>query len=517
MDRSPKHATPDRFRSVVDRAALAAFIILKIVASFWLVHPSFDRHRDEFLYLDQGNHLAWGYVSVPPFTSWVSWLVHALGGSTFWVQFFPALFGALTIAAVWWSVRSLGGGLFARALSATALLCSGLLRLDLLYQPNSMDVLAWTMVLVLVVQWVRTERPPWLYAAAFAFAIGILNKYSIVFLGVGIAGGLLLTRQRSLLFTRHTLIALVILLVVIGPNLIWQWRNDWPVLAHMEELNATQLANNDRMDFLLEQPKMFFAELLVLVAAFLGLLFHRPMVRYRFVFFTWLIVLGLLTLGKAKPYYAFGLYPILLGFGSIALEHWLAEGWLRWLRPVLIIAIIAIFLPLVPFIFPNRPAEVIAADADRIALMGPSRWEDGEEHALPQDFADMRGWRELAVKVDRLRKELLVQGDVLVFCNNYGEAGAINFYAPRVRPAAVTFNADYAKWFVLDRDYRSMIYVQEAEDEEFRATADARRFGQVLLVGSITDPWALERGTRIYQCTDPKEPIMKVLWEGRWR
>jgi hypothetical protein len=34
------------------------------------------------------------------------------------------------------------------------------------------------------------------------------------------------------------------------------------------------------------------------------------------------------------------------------------------------------------------------------------RWEDGKNHTLPQDFADMIGWKELAVKVDSICSEL---------------------------------------------------------------------------------------------------------------
>ncbi|HQW99578.1 MAG TPA: glycosyltransferase family 39 protein [Flavobacteriales bacterium] len=499
------------------KALLGVFMLVKILASYLLLDPSFDRHRDEFLHLDQGHHLAWGYASVPPFTSWVSWLIHALGSDPFWVQFFPALFGALTIAVVWWLVRSVGGGLFAQALSATALICSGLLRLDILFQPNSMDVLAWTTVLTLLVQWVRTERPHWLFYAAVVFAVGLLNKYNIAFLGMGALAGLMLTPQRKLLLGRNTLWAAALALVLVSPNLFWQWRNDWPVVAHMEELGTSQLVNNDRIAFLLEQPKMFFAELLVLLAALVALIFHKPFARYRFLFHTWVIVLMLFTLAQAKPYYAFGLYPVLLGIGSIRLESWLKKGWWRWLRPLLVVGIVVSFVPLISYIFPSRSAEVIAADQDRVAFMGKSTWEDGKEHDLPQDFADMRGWRELADKVLRLHGRLKADGPVLVFCSNYGEAGAINFYASVIEPRAVTFNADYAHWMQWEPAYRSMIFVQEAQDTDFRQWPEAMAFEMVVLVDSIVDPFARERGTRIYGCSLPKRPIRETVLNGPWR
>ena len=55
------------------------------------------------------------------------------------------------------------------------------------------------------------------------------------------------------------------------------------------------------------------------------------------------------------------------------------------------------------------------------------RWEDGKEYPLPQDFADMLGWKELAAKVDKAYLEFNDPAHTLVLCDNYGQAGAINF------------------------------------------------------------------------------------------
>ena len=76
---------------------LLLFILAKFVLQYWLIDPVYDLHRDEYLHLDQGKHLAWGYLSVPPVTSWFSYIILQLGNSFFWIKFFPALFGALTL------------------------------------------------------------------------------------------------------------------------------------------------------------------------------------------------------------------------------------------------------------------------------------------------------------------------------------------------------------------------------------------------------------------------------------
>lgn len=92
---------------------LIGFIGLKFLLQFLLLSSEYDLQRDEYLHLDQANHLSWGYLSVPPFTSWTSYIIQLLGNSIFWIKFFPALYGVLTIFIVWKAIEELNGNLFA--------------------------------------------------------------------------------------------------------------------------------------------------------------------------------------------------------------------------------------------------------------------------------------------------------------------------------------------------------------------------------------------------------------------
>jgi len=89
----------NEYRSMMKNRTLilCGFIALKFLLQVVLLNPAYELHRDEFLHLDQANHLAWGFSTIPPFTSWTSYLIDLLGGSVFWIKFFPALYGALTI------------------------------------------------------------------------------------------------------------------------------------------------------------------------------------------------------------------------------------------------------------------------------------------------------------------------------------------------------------------------------------------------------------------------------------
>ena len=107
---------------------LLGFILAKFLLQYSLINPYYDLQRDEYLHLDQANHLAWGYLSMPPVTSWISYIIQLLGNSVFWIRSFPALFGALTIVVVWKTIQELKGNLFALILGATCVLLSALLR-----------------------------------------------------------------------------------------------------------------------------------------------------------------------------------------------------------------------------------------------------------------------------------------------------------------------------------------------------------------------------------------------------
>ena len=55
------------------------FALVKFVSGSFLISPAYELHRDEYLYLNQGQHLAWGYLEVPPLIAAQDWVTLALG------------------------------------------------------------------------------------------------------------------------------------------------------------------------------------------------------------------------------------------------------------------------------------------------------------------------------------------------------------------------------------------------------------------------------------------------------
>jgi 4-amino-4-deoxy-L-arabinose transferase-like glycosyltransferase len=490
---------------------LWAFILIKFILQYILIDPVYELHRDEFLHLDQARHLAWGYTSVPPFTSWISWIILQFGNGVFWVKFFPALFGALTLVVVWKTIEELKGGWFALLLGAVSVVFSTLIRLNMLYQPNSFDILAWTLLFYTIVKYINSENSKWLWYAEITFAFGFLNKYNIVFLLIGLLPAILITKHRTIFRNKQFYYAMGLAVLLVLPNLIWQYLNGFPVFKHLEELARTQLVNVNRFDFLKEQLLFFMGSLFVILAAFVAFLIYKPFRKYRIFGLSFLFTIGLFVYLKAKGYYAIGLYPIFLAFGAVYLEQILAGKRIIYLRPVFLALPILMFFPLLQIAFPNRTPHEIRQNAQQYKDFGLLRWEDGKDHALPQDFADMLGWKELARKVDSAYAQISDPEHTLIYCDNYGQAGAINYYSKIKNIGAVSLNADYINWFRLDKEIRHVIRVKEIFDSGNELTVSKPYFESVSKFDEITNMFAREMGTTIYILLKSKVNVNPIL------
>jgi len=498
---------------------LSFFVIVKLALHYIIIAPGYDLHRDEYLHLDQGKHLAWGYLSVPPFTSWNSYIILLLGNSEFWVKFFPALYGALTLIVVWKGIELLGGNLYAMILGACAVTFSSLLRMNMLFQPNSVDILGWTLLYYCVLRYLKTDKNKWIYIAGIVFGFSFLNKYNIVFLVAGLVPALLVTGNGKLFFNKHLYIAALAALLIISPNLIWQYQNNFPVIHHMKLLAETQLVNVNRADFLKEQLLFFTGSAFIILAAFISFFVYPAFKKYQVFFWAFVFTLLLFTYLKAKSYYAVGLYPVLLAFGSVYLENIFIKR-LLWLRIVSLSVVLILFIPMFRVAFPIKDPSAVASDSALYKKLGLLRWEDGKEHKLPQDYADMLGWRELAKIVDSSYAGISDKEHTLVLCDNYGQAGAINYYSKYKNIRAVTLNADYINWFPLQEEVKNLILIQSADDDDKGREKEKPLFSKIYLIDKIKNKYARESGTSVYVLLNAKVSINEILKkdieENKW-
>jgi hypothetical protein len=394
---------------------------------------------------------------------------------------------------------------------ATCMSFSFLLRLNLLFQPNSFDTLSWVLLYFVIIKYIQTQRAKWIYIASLVFAVGLLNKYNIIFLAIGIAPALLLSKHRKLFIQKHFYGAALLGLIVISPNLLWQHENNYPVFHHLRELSATQLIYIDRLDFLKEQLFFFIGALPVIIASLYAFLFHASFRKYRLFFFSFFFTLFTFIYLKAKGYYAIGLYPVYIAFGSVYIGNFISLGWKKYAKPMFIVLPVLSYILLFNLIFSMKDPAYIIKHKISYKDAGLLRWEDGKEHHLPQDFADMLGWKELAGKVEKAFNKLPEDEKTMVLCDNYGQAGAINYYVKNKNIKAVSFNADYINWFNFDKRTINLIRVKDAAGSKNELEETSPFFETAFISDSITTTLAREYKTTIFIFTKAKTNIDKRL------
>jgi len=478
--------------------------IIKLIIHF-LTNTNYELHRDEYLYLAFADHLDFGYFSNAPAIGFLAFISRLLFGSTvFAVRLLPALTGAATVVMVCLAVKEMGGKKWAIFMAGTAVILSpAYLRVNWLFQPVSFDLLFWLLATFFILKLVQTENQKYWLALGFTWGLGFLNKYSITFLALGFLVALLFTDKRNLLQSRYFFYHLLIGFILILPNLIWQFNHNWPVVFHMNNLYRTQLVNVLLSDFLLAQPLMTLPALPLWLCGLIYLLFYKESKPLRVLAYTFIFVLLVLILLHGKPYYTLGIYLVLIAGGAVFIEKIAAVRY--WLiKPLLLLFMVVIIIPGLPFSLPVLSFEEMVAygrESGKYGLDGFLYWEDGRRHSLPQDYADMTGWAELAQIVISTYDNLSAaeKSNCFIYGENYGQAGAVKYYGKKAGfPEPASFSDNFLFWAPDSIKLQTAIYINDD------TTGISPYFGIIEQIGQITDPYARENGLPVYLCRHPR-------------
>ena len=485
--------------------------LIKLIVPFFLQNPVWGPHRDELLYLAEARHMAWGYMEAPPLLSIFAWLTNLLGGAMWAIKIWPSLVGAMTYVLVGRLVLHLGGRWFALVLAWMPFVTGAWLRIHFLFQPNFLDIFCWTAMVYGLTRFQQTGKPMHLYVAGVSFGLGMLAKYTMAFYATGLLAGLLLVWDKKVFSSRHFYYAIGLGILLFVPNLLWEARQGFPVVYHMKTLENNQLQYLSPWTFLTDQLLYNVATLFTWVT---GLVWVARTKQYRFIAWAFFVTLALLMLGHGKSYYSQGAYPILFAFGAPLLEAWANKWWK--------IGMVAfsgfIGLRLVPLLLPFKAPTPLAeyyVHHPFARKVGGLRWEDLQDHSLPQDFADMLSWQEMTQKVARAYASLdsTEKAHTLLFCDNYGEAGALNYYGPKYHlPAAYSDNASFLYWMPQDYDRFDVLLLVTDDNQEMQHSF-LKEFKAVRLVDSIANPYARERGSLIILMKGPSDRFRQAFRE----
>ena len=411
--------------------------------------PGYGVFRDELYYLACGRHPGWGYVDHPPLVGWVAWAVRQLAGdSHLALRVVAALAAATTVFVAARVAREMGGGPFARLFTGlAAALLPVSLSLGSIYSMNVFDQLFWVVLFWILVRVLegRDERL-WLVFGAVA-GVGLLTKISVLFLGFGLVVGLVLARRWDVVRSRWFWIGGVVAFLVFLPHLVWQQIHGWPTLEFMANARRYKMAPLSVPGFLGQTILQTAVAPWLWVLGVGWLLFARPAARMRALGFAFLTVLVVLAVTGGKPYYLAAAYAAPLAAGAVALEG-LTTRRARWLRAVLTVLLVVRGLAASPLGRPVLPVDDFVRYAAALGL-SPSTDERHELGRLPQLYADMHGWREMAEAVAGVVRALPDEerAAACIFGQNYGEAGAMEYFGPALGlPPALSAHNSYWLW-----------------------------------------------------------------------
>ena len=454
-----------------------------------LIANRYGLFRDELYYLACSEHLDAGYVDQPPLIGLVTWFArHVFGESLLGLRLIPALAGAATVWLTGKLARDLGGGAFAQALAALATFATPVfLLMHHWLTMNAFEPLIWLACARCVVRAIdRNEPRYWLWFGVL-IGVGMENKYSTAFFAFALVAALLLTRERRFLASKWIWLGALCSLLIFLPNFIWMARHNFPFLELMHNIRSGHRdVVRGPIAFILDQVMLVNPILFPLWAGGLVWLCCANLGR-RFLILGWIYALLLVAfiVLKVKNYYVAPAYPMLFAAGAVAFENVSREK-LKWTRPVYAAAIILITCLLAPLAVPVLSPENYVAYQKALGI-APLKAENQPTGPLPQHFADEFGWEEMARKVGEIYNALPPEqrAKTAIFANNYGEAGAIDFFGKKYGlPKSICNHQSY--WLWGPRDYTGESVIVLGSDGK----GDRKHFASVEAVGRTDHPYS---------------------------
>jgi hypothetical protein len=476
--------------------------------------------RDEFDYMSCGDHMAWGYVDQPPL---IPFLIHVcravLGDSLRSIRFIPALASTLLVVQAAVLAREIGGKKFALLLSAvTVTIAPQYLSNGSLLGTNCLEPNLWMGCAYFVIRAIKRDPRYWVLFGVVA-GIGLEEKYSIALFGFGIVIGLLLTEHRRVFLSKSIWLGGLAAFLIFLPNLLWNIHYHWPFLELMRNIKA------EGRDVVLPAGQYFFQQALLVnpltapiwITGLIALLFSPRLRPYRVLGWSYLVCYSVFFILHGKNYYLAPIYPMLLAAGAVVIESVLDRPRRVWVKPAIVIILVASGVHLAPVVIPVLSPEEFLAYTHYLPFKLPVMEHSHARAALPQWYSDQFGWEEIVVETvvawNKLSPE--ERHDCGIFGQDYGQAGAIDFLGRRYGlPPSLSGDKTFFLWGPHGYSGNCLIVLDDSRENL------EQLWSKVEYVGTSADnPYALEKQIDVFICRDKKFNSLADLWPKlkRWR
>jgi 4-amino-4-deoxy-L-arabinose transferase-like glycosyltransferase len=485
---------------------LLVLVALSVSAFHALTNGNYGFHRDELDFMMSARRLAWGYISYPPFTPFIVRLGLTLfGPSLIGLRIFPALFSGMTVFLVGLMARDLGGRRLAQVVAALAVAISPIaIASSTMVMYFSFDFFFWVWVDFCLVRLIKTEDARWWLGVGAGLGLGMMNKYTVVFLVAALAVAVLFTPVRRYLRSPWLYAGAGLALLIFLPNLIWQIQHHFIALEYLSSIHARDIRWGRADSYL---PEQLYATTnpftLPLWLAGLIVLFFRPAGKpFRALAWIYLTAFLLFLVARGRSYYVAAAYMPLLGMGAVWLEGWLGargSGVGRLARSISYGMLGTGMLLAVVLLSPISPV-----GSPLFNITG----------TLTDAYREMVGWPELVQQVAAVYARIpeAEKPATVVLAGNYGEAGALELYGPHYGLPRIISGANNL-WESGYGDPAPETVVLVGFDAQYAYSL----FTACSAEGKVTNPYGVKNEestshTTIYVCRRPRRP-----WEELWQ
>lgn len=494
---------------------IIGFSLLELLIHLYTnAFASYGYFRDELYYVACSKRLGWGYVDQPPLSIFILAISRLVfGDSVFALRFLPAVASGITVFFAGKITHELNGKVVAITAASLSLILSPIfLGMFAIFSMNSFDWLLWTISFYIVIRLIKTGNEKLWISLGVMVGLGLLNKIDFMWFGAGLVIGITLTPQRKYFLTRWPYIAGAISLLIFSPFVIWNITHNFAHLEFIRNVSSIKYSSVTRLHFALGQLLISGpASVPVWLAGIYFLFFDREGRRFRlagFIFLTTFLVLFIN--GHSKSEYLSMTLPLLFAAGGIIVERLGNPPRTKWVRFVAPAYLFLGGILTVPFALPVLSVETYIRYSNTLGIKHPSS-EAHHLEELPQFYADMFGWENMAASVSKVYSSLSPedQQKAKVFARNYGEAGAIDFFNKKYPlPPVICPHNNFWYWEYGDTTKDIIIAIGGSKDDYLPT------FSYVTEAGLIQSKYSIpyENNLKIFVCRGLRQPVRDV-WE----
>ena len=474
-----ENSTANKSEQIVN-IILSISIVNLLLYIFTLYFTSYGFFRDEFYYLACANRLAFGYVDQPPLSIWImaGWKF-LFGDSLFVIRLLPAFMSSVSIFILGLFTFRLGGGKSAVIISMiTFMLTPIFLGMNTTYSMDVYDFFFWILSAYIFLQIAESSNSKLWIALGIIIGIGLLNKISIIWLGAGIFVGTLFTPLREDLKTKYPYVAAGIALLIFSPYIIWNLTHDF---AHLEFMrNATTGKYNSLTPVSLILDMLLIVNplaILIWVPGIIFYFFNKNTRIFRPLGYIWITTFIILFINwHSKATYLAPAFQILFAGGAVQIVRWNMQK--RKLKYALVVPVVVLNFILSPYARPLIPVQSFLDYQSALFFKVPNN--EGHKSELPQHYADMFGWEDLAKDVSKVYQSLSDEEKrrTVVYCSNYGESGAIEYFRKKYQlPKVICPHNSYWYWWPENLNATTVIILGGTAEQHLDALEECNLAG----------------------------------------